>query len=449
MTERSRECKRQQFVYYMIDKTYFSSKRTKRRKPRKDPENSLSFAIFCGIHCDGTSSRVDLTDAFLENARMPRLSRNALSAAKVRTAGPGSYVDGNGLMLRVKARGTRQWVQRITIHGRRVDLGLGSAELVSLADARRVAAENRAVARTGGDPRRARVPTFAQAEAACFAERLETWRTDSPARSWRGTVDRHVLPRLGGVPVDQVGTAAVYEVLRPLAVSGRHATARAAGAAITAVLGWARIHEHRTEGSPVETVRRSLPRRAAGPKHHEALHWQEVGSALARIDATGCAASTKRAIRFAALTAARQVEVRRATWDQLDLEGAVWTKPAESAKTGRAHRVPLSDQALAVLRGALADTCGRGLAFPGSRPGAMLGDRVMTQALRGAGIAASGHGFRSSFKDWARQHEVDELLSEFALAHVEGSATVAAYARDDLLERRRPVMQQWADAVAG
>ncbi len=378
---------------------------------------------------------------------MPRLCRNALSAARVRTAGPGSYVDGNGLMLRVKARGTRQWVQRLTIHGRRVDLGLGSAELVSLADARRAAADNRAIARTGGDPRRVRVPTFASAEEACFAEKLETWRTKSPARNWRMAVDKYVLPKLGGVPVDRIGTAAVYEVLRHMALAGKYATVKTAGAAITAVLDWARINEYRSEGSPVETVRRSLPKRAAGPKHHDALHFSAVGAALAKIDATNCAPSTKRAIRFTALTAARQIEVRRAAWEQFDLGAAVWVKPAESMKTGKAHRVPLPDQALDVLREARADRRGGGLVFPGSRPGTMLGDKVMTQALRSAGIAASGHGFRSSFKDWAREHDVEEVLSEFALAHVEGSATVAAYARDDLLEKRRPVMQRWADCI--
>ncbi|MDE0442989.1 MAG: site-specific integrase [Gammaproteobacteria bacterium] len=170
-----------------------------------------------------------------------------------------------------------------------------------------------------------------------------------------------------------------------------------------------------------------------------------MAAALAQIDATNCAPSTKRAIRFTALTAARQIEVRRATWEQFDIEAAVWVKPSEPMKTGKAHRVPLSVQALDVLGEARADARGGGLAFPGSRPGAMLGDKVMTQALRKAGVAASGHGFRSSFKDWARHHDVDELLSELALAHVEGSATVAAYARDDLLDKRRPVMQLWAD----
>ena len=244
---------------------------------------------------------------------MPRLSRNALSAAMVRSAGPGNYVDGNGLMLRVRKSGSRQWVQRLTIHGRRVDLGLGSAELVKLADARKVAADNRAIARTGGDPRRSRVPTFAKAEAACFAERREVWRTGG-AQHWRGPMDRYVLPKLGAMPVDKVGSAAVYEVLRPIALAGKHATVKMAGTAITAVLEWARIAEFRAEGSPVETVRRRLPKRAGGPKHYDALHFSEVAGALARIDATNCAPSTKRAIRFTALTASRQVEVRRATW---------------------------------------------------------------------------------------------------------------------------------------
>ena len=147
---------------------------------------------------------------------MPQLSRNALSAAMVRSAGPGNYVDGNGLMLRVRKSGTRQWIQRLMIHGRRVDLGLGSAELVELADARRVAADNRAIARTGGDPRRSRVPTFEKAEKICFAEKWDTWRSKSPANNWRSAMDRYVLPRIGGMPVDRVGSAAIYEVLRPI-----------------------------------------------------------------------------------------------------------------------------------------------------------------------------------------------------------------------------------------
>ena len=131
-----------------------------------------------------------------------------------------------------------------------------------------------------------------------------------------------------------------------------------------------------------------------GPKHYDALHFSEVAGALARIDATNCAPSTKRAIRFTALTASRQVEVRRATWDQFDLEAAVWVKPAQATKTAKSHRVPLSRQALDVLAEARKGNRGT-LVFPGTRPGAMMGNVVMTQALRNAGVAASGHGFRS------------------------------------------------------
>ena len=195
-------------------------------------------------------------------------------------------------------------------------------------------------------------------------------------------------------------------------------------------------------------MRRRLPNLADGPKHYDALHFSQVGGALARIDAANCAPSTKRAIRFAVLTASRQVEVRPATWELFDLEAAVWVKPAEATKTAKPHRVLLSRQALSVLADARKGNRGA-LVFPGTRPGAMMGNVVMTQALRNAGVAASGHGFRTSFKGWAREHDVDELLSEFALAHVEGSATVAAYARDDLLEKRRPVMQAWAGCISG
>ena len=135
-------------------------------------------------------------------------------------------------------------------------------------------------------------------------------------------------------------------------------------------------------------------------------------------------------------------------WEQFDPEAATWVKPAEATRTAKSHRVPLSRQTLDGLAEARKGNR-RALVLPGTRPGAMIGNAVMTQALRQAGAAAWGHGFRSSFKGWARQHDVDELLSEFALAHVEGSATVAAYARDDLLEKQRPVMQAWADCISG
>ena len=247
--------------------------------------------------------------------------------------------------------------------------GLGSAELVKHADARKVAADNRAIARAGGDPRRLRVPTFEKAEAACFAEKREGWRSDCPANGRRSAMDSDVLGKLGTTPVGKAGrSAAVYEVLRPVALRACR-----------------------------------LLNQVGGPKHHLTLHFPEVADALARIDATNCAPSTKRTLRFrfTALTAVRQVEVPRATWEQFDLEGAAWIKHAHATKTVKSHRVPLSRQALAVLAEARKGARGA-LPIQGTRPGAMMGGVLMTQALRNADVAASGHGCRASFNGWAR-----------------------------------------------
>ena len=384
---------------------------------------------------------------------MPKLNRNALSAQMVRHAGPGSYVDGNGLMLRVRDSGSRSWVQRLMVHGRRVDIGLGNAELVILADARRTAADNRAVARTGGDPRRARTISFAEAELRAMAEKAETWQRGTASKSlrdWRSTMDAYVLPELGTMHVGAVATSDVKRVLRPLALAGKHATARMVAGRIVSVLEWAEVENLREPAGSgraiVETVMRSLPK-AAAVRHHRALLFSDVAAALARVDAhPRIGRGVQLAVRFGVLTAARQAEVRRATWDEFDVESAVWTVPEAHMKRYRPHRVPLSTGALAVLdelRGLSGDD---GVAFRGPR-GEKLGPTSVLNALKKADINATGHGFRSSFKDWARHQGVEELLSEFALAHVEGSKTVAAYARDDLLEKRRPVMQAWSDCV--
>ena len=382
---------------------------------------------------------------------MPKLLRNALSAQQVRHAGPGSYVDGNGLMLRVRDGGSRTWVQRLMVHGRRVDIGLGSAELVRLADARRIAADNRAVARTGGDPRRARAVTFAEAERRASTEKADIWKggaASKTARDWRASMDAYVLPQLGRMHVGAVASADVKRVLRPLAMAGKHAVMRMAAGRIAAVLEWAEVEnlrEHAGSGrAAVEAVTRTLPK-AAAVRHHQALHFSDVGAALAAVDGhPRIKPAVQLAIKFIALTAARGVEVRRATWDEFDFDAAMWTVPAEHMKRAREHRVPLSTGALAVLEKARGRCAGK-LAFP-SPKGTQMRGTMVADSLRAARIGTSAHGFRSSFKDWARHQGVDELHSEFALAHVEAK-TVAAYGRDDLVELRRPVMQAWCDFI--
>ena len=201
---------------------------------------------------------------------------------------------------------------------------------------------------------------------------------------------------------------------------------------IATVLRHAALREFRPNDNPVSLVMANLPKRTNAIKHHAALRRIDLGTSLAKL-----------AVRFIVLTATRQAEVRRATWDQFDLDAAIWTVPAHNMKMGRVHRVPLSRQALVVARAAH-DRNGAEFFFHG-RGGDAISYHAIAQALRRADIDATPHGFRSSFKDWARNHGIPHEISELYLAHVEGSKTVQAYARDDVLDKRQPVMQQWAD----
>ena len=387
---------------------------------------------------------------------MPRIVRNQLCAPQVRHAGPGRYVDGNGLMLYVKRSGARSWVQRLTIHGERIDLGLGSAdpdsaEYVSLAQARKAALDNRKVARGGGDPRRVRVPSFDQAQQATLDESRPRWSESGRlAQKWRQTMRDYVLPKIGAVPVDAIEARHVKRVLSPIAAAGHMDTVTRVGDRIAQTLEWTRIEGYYTAPNPVKAVVRSLRAGKVERQHMRAARYDQVADVLARADShTRTPPATRLALRLLVLTAARSREIRLMEWADVDIDTATWARPAAKMKAGKAHRVPLSRQALAVLERARKLGTGRGFVFPATRGGGVLPDNAMRRLVSRLGINATPHGFRSSFKDWARNHDVDETLSEFALAHVEGSATVKAYARDDLLQKRRPVMQAWADYVGG
>ena len=387
---------------------------------------------------------------------MPRVVRNQLSAPQVRHARPGRYVDGNGLMLYVKRSGARSWVQRLTIHGERIDLGLGSAdpgsaEHVSLAQARRTALDNRRVARGGGDPRRARVPSFDQAQQATCAESLPRWSESGRlGQKWRQTMRDYVLPKIGTVPVGAIEARHVKRVLSPIAAAGHMDSMGRVGDRISQTLEWARIEGYYTAPNPVKAVVRSLRAGKVERRHMRAARYDEVADVLARADAqTRTPPSTRLALRLLVLTAARSREIRLMEWADVDIDTATWARPAGKMKAGKPHRVPLPRQALTVLERARRLGPGRGPVFPAARGGGVLPDNAMRRLVSRLGVDATPHGFRSSFKDWARNHDVDETLSEFALAHVEGSETVRAYARDDLLDKRRPVMQAWADYLDG
>ena len=376
----------------------------------------------------------------------------ALSVEFVRSAPPGRHCDGNGLYLFVQPSGTRSWVQRLVIRGRRRDLGLGSVALVSLDEAREKARANRKLAREGGDPRAHRrripgVPSFSEAAALVLEQKQAGWRSKKHRRSWIATLERYAFPRIGAMPVSDVTSADVLEVLTSIWHT-KASTARSVHQRIRSVLDWAVAMEFRAD-NPSDRLLSVL-----GPQHHvvehmRALPHREVAAAIEKVRASGAPTAAPLAFEFLVLTAARWGEVRWAAWAEIDPAERVWTVPATRMKAKREHRVPLCRRALQVLDEARARV-GAGGSFVFTRGGAKpLADQCLRRLLRKHGIAAVPHGFRSSFRDWAAE-ETDHPreVIEAALAHVVQNKVEAAYRRTDLFDRRRHLMNDWAAYVA-
>lgn len=377
-----------------------------------------------------------------------RRLHNALSERAVRAAKTaGRYFDGHGLFLLVEPTGAKRWKQRLTRQGRRHELGLGPYPVVTLAKAREAALENRRAVHAGGDPlaekRRARgVPTFAEAARKVFELRRDGWRNPKHAGQWITTLEQFVFPRLGARGVDEVSTEDVIAVLSPI-WHDKPTTAKRVRQRIGAVLTWAVAQGLRPD-NPADAVKAVLSKHNGAGNAHRALPYSEVANAIAAVRASSADASTKLAFEFAVLTAARAGEVRLATWTEIDMDAATWTVPAERMKAGREHRVPLSPRAVEVLREARALRSKRGdLVFRGRR-GAMA-DSAMVHMLRRVGIDATAHGFRASFRVWAQERtNIPREVCESALAHTLKDKAEAAYARSDLFEKRRELMERWA-----
>ena len=361
---------------------------------------------------------------------------------------PGRYGDGGTLFLVVEPPPSRSkhWVQRLTIHGKRRDLGLGGYPFVGLAEAREQAFENRRLARRGGDPvstlRPSRIPTFRTACAK--VDEASTWKGRG-GETRRRALDKYcgsVMDRR----IDQIRRADVIAILAPLIAEKPAAGERLHGW-IRGTLAWGVANEH-IEYNPADGIAAALPN-GHRKKPHASLPYSEVGAALDVISASRSSAATKACIRFVILTCVRSSEARLAMWSEVDLEAREWRVPAERMKMGVEHRVPLSDAAVAVLE-AMRPLCGRsGLVFPSERD-KPLSPSTMISALRDAGIDCTMHGFRSSFRTWAAERSsATRDVAEMALAHKVGSDIERSYARSDLFEKRRALMDAWAAYLTG
>lgn len=377
-----------------------------------------------------------------------------LTAATIRALTKvGMHADGNGLYLKVDASGAKRWVQRIVVNGKRRDIGLGSASLVSLVEARETALQHRKAARAGEDPLAARklsqaILTFKEAAEAVHALNKPTWRNEKHGDQWLNTLDKFAFPFIGNKRVSTITSADILHVLSPI-WNTHPETARRVKQRIGTVMKWTMAKGWRTD-NPAEAVSQGLSKHDRSKvQHRKALPYDKVADAIEIVRSSDAGMVTKLAFEFLVLTATRSVETREARWSEVDLDKKVWTIPASRMKAKKEHRVPLTDRSLAILNAAASFKQAKSdLIFPGMKEDRPLSDMTLSKLMKELEIPAVPHGFRSSFRDWAGEATAHPReVIEFALAHVIKDKAEAAYARSDLFEKRRTLMEDWATYI--
>jgi integrase len=373
---------------------------------------------------------------------------------------PGRHSDGGGLYLSISGDGRRRWVFLYAVRGKQREAGLGAAGKggVPLKVARDKAAQGRSMLKDGRDPltewrtaAEAAVPTFGATADEYVAAHAGSFRNDKHKAQWAMTLTRYCEP-IRALPVDRVDTEGVLSVLKPLWTRAPETASRLRGR-IEAVLDAAKARGFigRNEANPARWrghLDKLLPKPSKLARgHHAAMPYADVPTFVAELRARPATAA--RALEFAILTAARSGETLAARWDEMDLDGQIWTVPAGRTKSAREHRVPLSDHAIAILHEMEAGRNGEHV-FPGQRPGRSLSGMAFEMLLRRIGSPYTAHGFRSSFRDWAgNETSFPRELAEHALAHVIGDKAEQAYRRSDALARRRELMDAWAKYCDG
>jgi integrase len=391
----------------------------------------------------------------IQVTRLPPPAPRANGAQRNRLVG-----DGAGLWLQITSTNVRTWVYRYRLNGRARAHGLGALHTVSLQEARIRARACRLLVLDGLDPievrkaklageriAAAKMMTFEQAASAYIASHRAGWRSRKHTAEWSSSLAAYVHPVIGSLPVQAVDVTLVMRALEPIWTSKPETAGRVRGR-IEAILDYATARGYRTDENPARWkghLENLLPAKRAVRRveHHPALAYVEMPAFISQLRQTEGVAP--RALEFAILTAARTGEVLGARWDEFDLTARLWTLPAVRTKSGREHRVPLSEPALALLKGLERSTGAKASSrlFP-------IGSRGLLNVLRRMHPNATPHGFRSTFADWCtEQTSFPTEVREMALAHAVGSKVEAAYRRSDLFEKRRQLAEAWARFCAG
>ena len=375
----------------------------------------------------------------------------SLTAIKLRNLkDAGRYSDGNGLILVLNQSGKASWIVRVQNAGRRRDIGIGSYPEISLGEARETAADVRRQAKAGIDVIAERkkeknvIPTFRSAAVRVHEEHKASWKNGKHQAQWLATLQTYVFPHIGERLVSEIEGPAIRDALAPIWLS-KPETARRVRQRIGTILDWSYAKGYRTTEAPMRSIAKGLPKQPRKSGHFAAMPFEDVPAFLAKLRSR--TSIGRLALEFLILNASRSGEVRGACWSEIDLEGRIWSIPAERMKVDREHHVPLTPQAMDVIERARVFRCeASDLVFPGQRPKLPMSDMTLLKIVRDMDLDCTVHGFRSSFRDWvAEETDYQGEVAEAALAHTISNKVEAAYRRTDFFAKRKSLMRDWAN----
>ena len=363
----------------------------------------------------------------------------------------GKYYDQHGLFLHVRPSGAKKWLQRYTFQGRRREIGLGSAKIVSVATARKNAHQNLVLVSEGIDPIEDKkqdsvIPKFEVAARKVYEDNRPTWRNAKHAAQFITTLETYAFPVIGNMSVKEINSSHILRILSPIWVT-KAETAKRVRQRLSAVFKYCIAEQWRTDDPADIAIVKALPYLKKKVQHRKSISYNDVSDFIETVSKSSAGLSTKLGLEFLILTATRSGEVRNARWDEV--KGSLWIIPKERMKAGIEHRVPLSNRCAEILEEAKKINQGSEYIFEGMKPNKPLSENTFNKLMKELGLEVHAHGFRTSFRTWTQEktHFPNEV-AEAALAHSLKDSAEAAYARSDLLEKRAEMMEAWAQFVS-
>jgi len=363
----------------------------------------------------------------------------------------GKYYDQHGLFLHVRPSGAKKWLQRYTFQGRRREIGLGSAKIVSVATARKNAHQNLVLVSEGVDPIEDKkqyntIPKFELAARQVYEVNRPTWRNAKHAAQFITTLETYAFPVIGSMSVKEINSSHILRILSPIWVT-KAETAKRVRQRLSTVFKYCVAQQWRTDDPADIAIVKALPYLKKKVQHRKSISYNDVSDFIETVSKSSAGLSTKLGLEFLILTATRSGEVRNARWDEIN--GSLWIIPEGRMKAGIEHRVPLSNRCMEILEEAQNINQGSDYIFEGTKPDKPLSENTFNKLMKELGLEVHAHGFRTSFRTWTQEktHYPNEV-AEAALAHSLKDSAEAAYARSDLLEKRAEMMEAWAQFIS-